>query len=252
MVRVSMDAFVMNNWSWIDHLLPSRCLFCSTNSGDIPNICNDCWGELPRTVLTSCRQCARPLAHSGICGQCLQQRPAFTASIAALRYEGSAATLIQRFKFNADQTAGKLLATTLAQHAAQAEQPDFLVPIPLSRQRIRWRGFDQSWELARWVARGLGLTVNFSSVQRFSDQVPQSSLNTWSARRQNVHGVFHVEPTLIEGAHVALIDDVMTSGATAESLARLLKTAGARRVDVWVACRAGLSSTHSDRPARHG
>ena len=240
----------MNYWSWLDHFMPSRCLFCSTNSGDIPNICNACWGDLPRIAVSSCSQCARPLAHSGICGQCLQQRPAFTSSIAALRYEGSAATLIQRFKFSADQTAGKLLATTLAQRAAEAERPDFLVPIPLSRQRIRWRGFDQSWELARRVGRSLGLTVNFASVRRISDRVPQSSLNAWSERRQNVHGVFHVEPALIEGAHLALIDDVMTSGATANSLARLLLDAGARRVDVWVTCRAGLFTAHSGRPTR--
>ena len=177
-----------------------------------------------------------------MCGQCQQQRPAFTTTVAALRYEGSGETLVHRFKFGNDQAAGKILATTLAQRAVRAERPDVLVPIPLSRQRLRARGFDQSWEVARHVAQLLALSANFSGVRRISNHVPQSSLKTWSARRRNVRGVFHVEPERIKGKHVAIVDDVMTSGATASSLARQLMLAGARRVDVWVSCRAGLSS----------
>ena len=237
----------MNSWLFIDHIFPSRCLLCSTRSGQVSNICDGCWQDLPRTSAISCTQCARPLAHSGICGQCLQQHPAFTSTIAALRYEGSGGTLVHQFKFGGDQAAGKVLATALAERAVDVEQPDFLVPIPLSRQRLRSRGFDQGWEIARTVGRYLEVPVNSASVRRISDHVPQSSLKSWSARRQNVRGVFHVEPALIDGRHLALIDDVMTSGATADSLARQLLLAGARRVDAWIGCRAGLISGYCER-----
>jgi ComF family protein len=128
----------------------------------------------------------------------------------------------------------------LAQRVRTAEQPELLVPVPLSRKRLRDRGFDQSWELARHIAKLTGISAEIGCVSRCSERVPQSSLTTWSARHQNVRGVFHVEPSRVVNRHIAIVDDVMTSGATADSLAGQLIAAGARRVDVWVACRAGL------------
>ena len=232
----------MNTRSWIDHLFPTRCLLCGSRAGNMRNLCDGCHHDLPVMSGAGCVQCALPLARPGVCGQCQQQRPAFTSTIAALRYEGSCETLVHRFKFGAEQAAGKILATALAQRTARVEHPDMLVPIPLSVQRLRSRGFDHSWELARWVAKILGLSTDFVCVRRTSDHVPQSSLTTWAARRRNVSGVFHVEPSRIDGKYITIVDDVMTSGATVNSLARQLMRAGARRVDVWVPCRAGLLS----------
>lgn len=169
----------------------------------------------------------------------------FRSTTAALRYECCTESLIHAFKFNGDQKAGRILATLLARRSREAEQPDLLVPVPLSPKRLRARGFDQSWELARHVAKLTGISAEIDCVRRCSDRVPQSSLATWSARRQNVRGVFHVEPSRVTNRHIAIVDDVMTSGATANSLASELTRAGARRVDVWVACRAGLQARSS-------
>lgn len=231
----------MYNCSWINHLLPMRCLLCSSPAGPSLSLCEGCFNDLPANSPAACIQCARPLLQPKVCGRCLRHPPAFTETIAAMRYQGCSETLIHRFKFAGDQAAGKILATILAEHAQRATRPDDLLPIPLSRQRLRIRGFDQSWQLTRRIAKLLDLSTNLTSVRRCSNHVPQSSLNSWAARKRNVHGVFHVEPSAVLNKHIALVDDVMTSGATANTLAIELKRAGAKRVDVWVACRAGFT-----------
>jgi ComF family protein len=240
-----MDAIAMFHWSWIRHVLPTICLLCGARAHNMLNLCDGCHQDMPLMSGPGCRQCARPLPHGAVCGHCLKTRAAFHCTTAALRYEGFAASLIHSFKFNGDQRAGRILATLLAVRAQAAERPELLLPVPLSRARLRVRGFDQSWELARHVAKLTGISTEIGSVRRFSDHVPQSSLTTWGARRRNVRDVFHVEPTRVLNRHVAIIDDVMTSGATADSLASQLMLAGAERVDVWVVCRAGLKSGSS-------
>ncbi|MFT5445414.1 MAG: ComF family protein [Gammaproteobacteria bacterium] len=242
LIRASTDAIAMFHWTWIGHVLPTICLLCGARAHNMLNLCEGCHQDMPLLTGPGCRQCARPLSHGTVCGECLKRPTVFRSTTAALRYEGCTGSLIRSFKFNGDQKAGRILATLLARRSRAAEQPELLVPVPLSRKRLRVRGFDQSWELARQVAKLTGISADIGCVRRFSDRVPQSSLTTWGARRQNVRGVFHVEPSRVTNRHIAIVDDVMTSGATANSLANQLIRAGARRVDVWVACRAGLQA----------
>jgi len=159
---------------------------------------------------------------------------------AALRYERLAVPMIHRFKFRGDLCAGAALGQLmLRQNPPGAMSADCFVPVPLTRQRLIERGFNQSLELARSLGKKLDIPVNRHSVERIADGTPQSALTDWEDRWRNVRDVFHVKPQAFRGLRVVVIDDVMTSGATAQAMAVALKRAGANSVSIWVAARAG-------------
>jgi ComF family protein len=169
------------------------------------------------------------------CGRCLRMPPAFDAAIAAFEYRFPLDRLVQRFKFAGDLAAGRWLGEQLARATGGGESPDVLVAPPLSRARLRTRGFNQAIELARVVAATHGLRVDAFAVDRVRDTSAQPGLGR-RERRENLRGAFHVSRAW-PAAHVAIVDDVMTTGATAEAMARAFKDAGARRVSVWVVAR---------------
>ncbi len=228
----------MNSRSWIDHFIPARCLLCGAPAQTVPNLCQGCLEELPPAPAPACPRCAAPLPGGSLCGSCLRAPPAQSRTIAAVLYSGVSAHLIHRFKFLGDLAAGATLAALLARAVAHGAAPDLLVPVPLSPTRLRRRGFDQGLELARLVARRRRLTLDPRAVRRRGERPPQSSLATWSERRRNVLGVFHVEHERVAGCRVAVVDDVMTSGATVNALSRALLDAGAESIEAWIACRA--------------
>ena len=168
-----------------------------------------------------------------VCGACLRRPPAFDASVAAFEYRFPVDRLVQRFKFAGDLAAGRWLAQRLA--ALVGPQPDLLVVPPLTPARLRARGFNQALEIARVVGEVTGAPVAARALVKTRETAPQPGLGR-DARQQNLRGAFHVACAL-DGSHVALVDDVMTTGATAAEIARVLKRAGARRVDVWVVAR---------------
>jgi len=150
--------------------------------------------------------------------------------------------LITRFKHQARWPFGRLLGERLGLHLQHAftdglPQPDLLVPVPLARRRLRQRGFNQAQMLAQWLGGALKLPVDEHLLERVVDTPPQQQLDA-ATRRRNLRQAFCLAPgTVIKGRHLALIDDVLTTGATAEALARLLKRAGAVRVDVYCLAR---------------
>jgi ComF family protein len=156
---------------------------------------------------------------------------------AVLRYTGSATVLVHDFKFKGDLAAGHLLGVLLGERVSGGETAECIVPVPSSRRRRRQRGFDPAVELARPVASALGIPLDVGAATRPVHRAPQSTVD-WHARWRNVADVFHVKPRRVTGRHVAIVDDVLTSGATVTALAESLLAAGAARVDVWVACRA--------------
>jgi len=230
---------MMNIWIILEHLFPTVCVLCGAGGDALPNLCRGCMADLPRPRAPGCPRCAQPMAAAELCGQCQQRPPAYAATTAALAYRGPVVGLVQRFKFDGDLASGQVLGLLLARAARRAPAPELLLPVPLWPARRRARGFDQARELARVVSRELGIAVTTRAARRILERRPQSMLADHEQRRRNVQGVFHVEPARIAGARVALIDDVMTSGATADALAAAALRAGARRVDAWVACRAG-------------
>jgi ComF family protein len=242
--------------------LPQRCLLCgaSCNRSGVLScgimsqrpICAGCdaayWNE-PRP---RCRQCALPLALplalSGagsrdearyLCADCKRVRPPFDRTLTLADYRAPLEQLALNLKFGGRLLIAREFAQGLARVAldslAPDERPDVLAPVPLAHARLVERGFNQAWEIAKPLARWLALPAHATLMRRHTYTAPQSRLDL-DARRRNVEAAFGVMRP-VRGAHVALVDDVMTSGATLAAAARALKAAGARRVTNFVALR---------------
>lgn len=227
-------------WPGLVHALwPARCLVCGESGHDRLDLCLACTDALPWNR-NACLRCAMPLSHPApACGGCLQtrRRPVLTETHATCLYAFPVDRLLPRFKFHQDLAAGRLLAQLMLQAFAGLPRPDALVPVPLHRRRLRRRGYDQSLELARSLARALALPLRDRMLQRCRATAPQSRLGA-DARRHNLRGAFAVAESPALPAHVMLIDDVMTTGATLQAAASALRRAGVQRVDAWVCARA--------------
>ncbi len=182
-----------------------------------------------------CLRCAAPLATEAWCADCLRSPPEFDDVATAFDYRFPVDRLVRRFKFAADLPAGAYLADALARATADRHRPDLLVPSPMSALRLRERGFNPAAVLARRVGRQLGIAVDAAAVSKTIHTPPQAGLGRVE-RERNLRGAFEVRGT-VAGLHVAVVDDVATTGATVGHLARALKGAGARRVSAWVVAR---------------
>ncbi|MDO9104297.1 MAG: ComF family protein [Methylovulum sp.] len=230
------------NWLNIiqDYLLPPTCVLCGNVGHDRRDLCLPCYRHLPRNT-PCCYQCAErletPCAIPVRCGRCLSQRPAFDDTYAPFIYQGAIQHWITALKFGADYKHARLLGQLLAEHLQQtAERPGLILPVPLNPSRYRGRGFNQSIEIARTVAQILQLPMDLNSCRRQRDTPHQSALAAKQRRKNLKHAFTLVKP--ISARHVAILDDVMTTGATVHELAAVLKKAGVNRVDVWVCARA--------------
>jgi len=218
-------------------LLPLRCLVCTRPGEHDRDLCAHCHRDLPWNH-SACARCGLPLPRPAPrCGRCLATRPLHAATRAVFRYEAPLDRLLPRLKFHGDLAAGRLVAQLLAEGLAGAPQPAALLPIPLHRGRLRQRGYDQVLELARPLARSLALPLLSDRLLRRRPTAPQSELDA-RARKRNVRGAFALAPGPSLPAHVAVFDDVMTTGATLAEATRLLRRGGVTRVDLWVAARA--------------
>jgi len=209
-----------------------RCFLCRGVAGGV--LCAACDAELPRLGAPRCPRCALASPGGEPCGRCLARTPAYDATVAALSYEFPVDVLVHALKFRGELALAPLLGGLLAA-VLPAERPDFLVPVPLARARLRVRGFNQALEIAREAAREAGLRLAPQLVARARDTPPQIDL-PHAERARNVRGAFRCAMPL-EGACVAVVDDVMTTGATLHELAATLKRAGAGRVVNWVVAR---------------
>ena len=211
------------------------CALCGAPSGDAL-LCTACDVSLP-ALGNACLRCALPLPQSKLlCGRCFGKRnPAVDDSIAAFEYRFPLDRLVLRFKFAADLAVGRALACRLAARVAGADRPRRVVVPPLSPPRLRSRGFNQALEVAKVVARRLDVRCDPRAIVRLRDTEAQRGLDR-RRRLANLRGAFACARR-VDGEHVAIVDDVVTTGATAETLARLLKDAGAARVSVWAVAR---------------
>ena len=220
---------------------PHDCLVCG---GDMDaatdEICHPCDAGLPRTA-DACERCAAPLPGSErqTCGRCLTRPPHFDRARALYRYGAPIDRLVQGFKYQRRLDWGRVLGGMLAQHLCTAgERADAIVPVPLHRRRLRERGYNQSLELARPIGRQLAIPVLAHAARRVRPTPAQTGLDR-DARRSNVRNAFEVmQPLQVADKHIAIVDDVMTSGHTVDALARALKRAGAAEVSVWALARA--------------
>ncbi len=203
-----------------------------------PNgLCAACRGDLARPDCC-CPRCGATTGADVLCGRCQRRPPAFHRTFAAFSYHYPLDALIQRFKYRADLACGRVLGELLADELAQRAEPlpDALLPVPLHWSRLCRRGFNQSVELTRPIARRLRLPMLRAAVRRSRRTPPQARMPL-AERRGNVRGAFSVRQRL-DLDTVAIVDDVMTTGETANALAKALRGAGVRAVQIWVLARA--------------
>ncbi|WP_242469596.1 ComF family protein [Rhabdochromatium marinum] len=222
---------------------PPTCVLCGAPGWGELDLCQGCLADLPG-LAPSCGHCARPLAQGmpdgAICGQCQHRPPPYDRCLACFRYQGLVRKLMGDFKFRQRLALARLFGQLLAETARWESEsclPEQLVPVPLHPSRLRQRGYNQSLEVARVLGRALGVDVESQLVERVIATPPQLGLAR-EARLVNVRDAFRLRHPVTAG-HLAIIDDVVTTGATVGELARLLKAAGARRVDVWAIARTG-------------
>jgi ComF family protein len=230
MLATLFDTCARNLQAWAGE----DCLLCRGKGGP-ELLCPACIAELPR-LPESCPRCALPNPAGAVCGSCLSHFPHFDATLAVWRYEFPCDRLVQALKYRA----WLALAGFFARNLASLPLPgvDLIVPMPLHPKRLAERGFNQSLEIARGLARHLGAPLEPRGVVRVKNTPPQTDL-PYDERAKNVHGAFACELDLAEKS-VAVVDDVMTTGATLNELARVLKRAGAARVENLVIARSVL------------
>lgn len=219
-------------------ILPAQCLLCGQGSSRAQDLCHACFQQLPWQSV-ACARCALPLAAetaSTVCGQCLRSPPPQDATFAPLRYEYPLTQLIHAFKFRGVHAAGRVLGELFAAAVpATIDLPDCLLPVPLHRTRLRERGFNQATLLAHGLQDTLGLPVLDRAMQRLRPTEVQSGMNA-VARRRNMRTAFALGNEELP-AHIAIVDDVMTTGSTAGEVCRLLRASGVTRIDVWTLAR---------------
>ncbi|MDJ0807585.1 MAG: ComF family protein [Gammaproteobacteria bacterium] len=234
----------MQVYNWIkfipDILYPRRCLLCGAPGSQGRELCTGCAKDLPLNH-HPCAICALPLPANAplgtICGGCSRQKPVFERCYAALLYDDTTGMLISRLKFNRRLNHAGLLAGLLGEYLEQhqAPLPELILPVPLHSRRLRERGYNQALEIGRHLGRHFGLPLSSDRCSRIKSTPAQTGLER-KQRQKNLRQAFRLNDS-VRGTHIALLDDVVTTGSTVTELAKLLKRSGASRVDVWAVAR---------------
>jgi len=228
----------------LDFLFPPRCSACARRTERI-GLCTACTAAITPVRSPLCPICGESFAGSGPdhhCSRCLLRPPHFDRARACALYHADRRSplidALHRFKYGRDVTLAPVLGAYLADYAPLSIDHDLLVPVPLDLERLRWRGFNQAAALTRVLAARSGRPWHPLALRRCRATPPQVGLGR-DDRRRNVARAFVVrEPTAVRDRTILLVDDVMTTGATAEECAKTMRRAGARRVDVLVLARA--------------
>ncbi len=237
----------------LNFLYPPRCAACQV---PLPieadrRVCEPCLMRIERLSEPLCAKCGMPFDErdpdrGGVCARCVQSPPRFRVARAAARYRASAedeagtlASIVRRHKYGLNQSLGRALAECIGpEFPLRNADYDLVIPVPLHRARLRWRGFNQAALLAVEVARRLDCRLDMTNLIRTKPTAPQTAQDL-ETRRRNVRRAFAVKrPGAFAGRRVLLVDDVMTTGAPADECARTLLAAGARAVDVFTLARA--------------
>ena len=216
------------------------CEVCGQWGGQ--GLCGDCQARFVDSQPARCPRCALPGAGGRVCGACLRQPPVFAGCVAAVGYAFPWDRLVARLKFQAQPELASLLADVLLPAVAQASAwlppAQIVLPVPLSPARLAERGYNQAWELARRLARRQGLPARADLLLRLRDTPHQVGL-TRHQRERNLRDAMWVDGRAgqLAGRHVALVDDVLTTGGTAAAATLALRAAGAASVQLWVLAR---------------
>jgi ComF family protein len=240
----------MHSWALaaLDLVFPALCPVCDASlaEGRRDPLCGTCWAAIPRLRPPWCERCGWPFRTltpmpvpppSPACGPCRAEPPGWDWARAGAEYEGVVREAIHAFKFEGKRTLARPLAALLLEQVGREPLEDAaaLIPVPLARVREQERGFNQAALVADRLAEAWRLPVRPGWLARVRATAPQSDLGA-SERRANVRGAF-VAPGAVAGRSVIVVDDVLTTGATAEECARALRAAGAARVGVLTVAR---------------
>lgn len=233
----------------LDLILPRHCLICDSRSTTL--LCYGCQHEYFDCAGTRCTVCAIDLVAgslANLCGACLKEPPYFDRTVVAANYLPPIDHLVLQLKFGSRLELAQLMAQTIRDQLLQmpeVELPDLIIPLPLGSRRLQERGFNQSMEIARHLAQQIGVDIEPNLLRRIKETLAQSELDI-KRRLANVRRAFLIAPDklgAIENLHVALVDDVMTTGTTLNAAAQELKNAGARKVSNFVFARTPKSRT---------
>ena len=233
---------MLHNWINIiqDYLLPPTCILCGNTGFNSLDLCEHCFKRLSRNQ-HCCYRCAErfttPITTPQLCGKCLSSPPAFDETIAPFVYQGEMRHLITSLKYRAQTRNARLLGSLLANHLKEnAQRPELIIPVPLHKVRYRERGFNQTIEIATIISQTLNIPLDLSGCIRTENTPHQVALNA-QQRQTNIKNAFTIIKP-ISAQHIAIIDDVMTTGATVNELANSLKSAGVSRIDIWTCAKA--------------
>jgi len=215
-------------------LTQKNCVLCGIATDQ--DLCEPCYNHLPQLPINHCPICLWPVPTAEVCGACLKKPPAFTSTIAALRYTFPVDALIHSLKYQANLAVAPIFADLLITRLKTLERmPDIILPMPLHPIRLRERGFNQAMEISRYISKQMGITLLPDSCSRIKHTPPQTGL-PWKDRQKNIRKAFSCK-IVLTGKHVALVDDVMTTGATLNELAKILRKQGAAEISNWVIAR---------------
>lgn len=220
----------------------STCVLCGGRGQEGLDLCAECEADFALNAV-ACGRCAQSLSAGAtlVCGACLRRPPRFDAAYCPFTYAYPLDHMVRALKYRGAVAQGRVLSELLAKRLPLIRGgplPEMLIPVPLAQQRFCERGYNQAIELARYVERRLGIPMRTDIAIRTRETREQAALDG-KERRKNIRGAFAAlaKPP----RHVAILDDVVTTGSTVDELARVLRRAGARRVEVWAVARAGKS-----------
>lgn len=225
-------------------ILPHFCVLCGAKTTADLDLCLACEQDLPR-IKSACPQCGNPrsaaVANSALCGACLKISPPYERTFALYHYQNPIDFLLLGCKFQGKLVYAKILGTLLARHLEQYyvthHKPEVIIPVPLHRERLRERGYNQSLEIARPIAKILHVPFHVNNAIR-TKQTTAQSLLPMSERTHNVSHAFALKRPL-PYKHIAVIDDIITTGSTMREFCRTLRCqAAVQEIDVWCVARA--------------
>lgn len=232
----------VNNWCNIIQysLLPPSCILCGNKGMQYMDLCQSCYNELPM-LGNHCYCCAKAFASDSanlqLCGECQKKHPAFDRTYTAFAHQGAIRYLINHCKFKGIYKYTRLLGMLLANFLVKnTELPELIIPVPLHPKRYRQRGFNQTLEISKIISQQLSIPIDNHCCLRVKNTSHQIALDN-QQRHKNINNAFHMQSTP-KALHIAILDDVLTTGATANEMTKEIKATGINRVDVWVCARA--------------
>ena len=218
----------------VDFALPARCAGCGTIVDEVHSFCPDCWKQVEFLGDSGCSVCGLPLeaTDADLCGACVARPPRIQRTRSAVAYDDLSRSVVIRLKYGRKVALARTMARYMAPLVGSAGSDAILVPVPLHRGRLWQRGFNQSALVAAELARRTGLQAQPGILKRVK-RTPALKGMSLTQRRRTVAGAFRVDSSVeLAGRTIVLVDDVLTTGSTANACARALKRAGAGRVEL--------------------